>query len=322
MEYTDRELDILNRLGNQLDITLKTLKSNPAVSDKLIILQTVLYNFKLQSEWKSSGQFAKLLMAARIALEGYEVGTSAAAFVGPAWMKLQNGAFGLMKASLSITERRQAGLLKTFNELMSLGAAYIATETLGNWEELFPKNDPPAAKSAGLLLREMGLSFLIHSGLVEAVYGQVGVGLGISEKSGKLVTDIGLFFILMVLILVDAEDNPKNMDLIEAFSPYLSKAVDSVELAVQRAQEQNIVDQETVFTASSQVQLMKRALESKSPEAVKEAIESSFQAFEISHSQMKSDIALINRFSKEMNESFSNIFFQSKQRVTTMTQAA
>jgi hypothetical protein len=321
-EYTEKQLDIFNRLGNQLLLTKKLLESHPLVSSKLNILQTVLHNFSLQSEWSSAGKLARLLMTVKMTLEGHEIGKSSTGFAGPSWMKLQKGAFGLMKATLNVTERKQADLLFTFNEIMSLGAAYLATQILGTQSDLFPRGDPVATKRAGFLLRELGLTFLIHSRLIQAAYGEVTKGLGINEKSQKLVMDIGLFFLLTILVLIDAEDNPKNEDLLEAFIPYLKKSMDSVETAFLMAHERGMMTQELGLVASSQIQLIKRAIESESPEAIREAIENSFQVFEIPYGEIKKDIAHINRFMSQVNESFNNIFFQSKLTVTTMTQAA
>lgn len=321
-EYSEKQLDIFKRLGNQLSITQQILESHPAVNEKLKIVQMVLLNFNRHAQWSSAGRLARLLMGAKMALEGYERDKSASGFVGPAWIKLQQGAFGLMKATLNITERRKEDLLLTFNEIISLGTVFVSALLLSHKDEIFPKTDAAASKRAGFLLREMGLTFLVHSKLIQAAYSEVTSGLGINEKSQKLIIDIGVSFLLMILILVDAEDNSKNEDMIEAMTPYLKEAIDSVVQTIEMAIDRGIVTQERGSVASSQVQFMKIALDNGDPEAIHEAIRQGLEAFEIPYSEVKIDITMINKVCAQLNESFNNIFFQSKLTETTMTQNA
>jgi hypothetical protein len=322
MDLSDKQIDIFQRLGRQLELTKKLLEQHPLVSDRFKILQNVLNNFSLQTAWSSSSKVARLLMTFEMALNARSTEESASGFAGPIWLKMQNAEFLLMNATLSLTERRQAHLLLTLNEMMGFGIIFITTQVLGNWNRIFDQRDKATAKKAGLLLRELGLTFLLRSGMIQTVYNEVAKGLELSDKSQKKVTDIGLFFLLLIMILVDAEDHPTNEDLIEAFLEPLKQTISSVEFAATKAEEQGMVNQELATLILSQLQLIRQTLESDDLAAIKQVIENSLEAFNVPYNELKQDLTSVIHVCDQINECFNNIFFQSKLTMTTMTQTA
>ncbi|WP_068467248.1 hypothetical protein [Candidatus Protochlamydia phocaeensis] len=312
----------LARIGRQLALSEALLQTHPLVQDKLKILQTALHYFTLQTQWQSAGSLARLLLTFKTALRAQEVGESASGFIGPSLGRMQKAVAQLMQTTLKPSERQLTELLLTFTQVVTLVMVYLATQTLGNWKGLFPQNDPGAAKKAGLLLRELGLTFILGSHLVEKTFRLVAQGLGVSEQSQKGISAIGLLYVLILLAMIHEEDDQNNEELLEILLPFMKPTLDSLDQAVQQAQSQAIMEEENASLALSQLQLMRQVLENADLKGLKQAIESSFQALELPYQEVKKDLRKLIELCSQLNSSFRNIFYQKELSVTTMTQAA
>ena len=175
----------LKRLGHQLEMSEKLLRTHPLVKDKLTLLQTLIHYFDLQTQWSLAGSPARLLMTFQSALQGMAVQQSQTGFIGPALDQLQRVVSKLVQAALQPSERELTSLLLAFMQVIALGVIFIATQLTDNWKRLFPRHDPAAAQKAALLLRELGLTFILGSRVAENAFRSVTQGLELKEESQK-----------------------------------------------------------------------------------------------------------------------------------------
>lgn len=312
----------LNRIEHQLSLTENLLQTHPLVNDELTILQTILHYFTKQAEWSAAGPLSRLSMTFQTALYAQETSQSQSGFMGPALMQLQHGLASLMQTLLSPGKKRLTGLLVSFTQAMAMVVVYLLTQTLGNWKRAFPPHDPGAAKAAGLLLRELGITFVLGSRLLETPFLALGQQLNLDEKRQKRLSHIGLGYLLILVLLVNEEDQPNNEELFELIQRFIDPALGDIEEAIQEAQNQSMIEEEFALTALSQLQLIRRAIDSSDAAALKLALLSSFDALELSYGEVKKDLNTLIGLCKQINESFKNIFYQSELSMTSMTQSA
>ncbi len=312
----------LKRLGHQLRMSEKLLQTHPLVRGKLTLLQTIIHYFDLQTEWSLAGSPARLLMTFQAALQGKAVGQSQTGFIGPALDQLQRAVGKLVQASLQPSERESAPLLLAFMQVIALGAIFISTQLTGNWKKLFPRHDPAAAQKASLLLRELGLTFILGSRAAEAAFRSVTQGLELKEESQEKITAIGMCMLLLLITLLDEEGKVDQDEFFEIVKHYLQPTLKEVEQAIQRIQEEGMVDEEQALLAASQLQLFRQALEAFEPANLKQTIESSLTVFGCSIEEIRRDLRHTATICSQINESFRHIFYQSEMTATTVTQAA
>ncbi len=312
----------LNRIEHQLSLTENLLQTHPLVNDELTILQTILHYFTKQAEWSAAGPLSRLSMTFQTALYAQETSQSQSGFMGPALVRLQQGLASLMQTLLSPEEKRLTGLLVSFTQAMAMAVVYLLTQTLGNWKRAFPPHDPGAAKAAGLLLRELGITFVLGSRLLETPFVALGQQLNLDEKRQKRLSHIGLGYLLILVLLVNEEDQPNNEELFELIQRFIDPTLGDIEEAIQEAQNQSMIEEEFALTALSQLQLIRRAIDSSDAAALKLALLSSFDALELPYGEVKKDLNTLIGLCKQINESFKNIFYQSELSMTSMTQSA
>lgn len=312
----------LNRIEHQLSLTENLLQTHPLVNDELTILQTILHYFTKQAEWSAAGPLSRLSMTFQTALYAQETSQSQSGFMGPALVRLQQGLASLMQTLLSPEEKRLTGLLVSFTQAMAMVVVYLLTQTLGNWKRAFPPHDPGAAKAAGLLLRELGITFVLGSRLLETPFLALGQQLNLDEKRQKRLSHIGLGYLLILVLLVNEEDQPNNEELFELIQRFIDPTLGDIEEAIQEAQNQSMIEEEFALTALSQLQLIRRAIDSSDAAALKLALLSSFDALELPYGEVKKDLNTLIGLCKQINESFKNIFYQSELSMTSMTQSA
>lgn len=312
----------LKRIEHQLSLTENLLQTHPLVSDRLTILQTILHYFTKQAEWSAAGPLSRLSMTFQTALCAQETSQSISGFMGPALTQLQRGLANLMQTLLSPAETKLTSLLVSFTQTMAIAVVYLLTQTLGNWKKVFPSYDPGAAKAAGLLLRELGVTFALGSRLLETPFLALGQQLNLDEKRQKRLSHIGLGYLLVLVLLVNEEDQPNSEELFELIQRFMDPTLGDIEEAIQEAQNQSLVEEEFALTALSQLQLIRRAIDSSDAAALKLALLSSFDALELPYGEVKKDLNTLIALCKQVNESFKNIFYQSELSMTSMTQSA
>ena len=129
--------------------------------------------------------------------------------------------------------------------------------------------------------------------------------------------------ILLILItLLDEEDKTDQDDFLEIVKLYLHPTLNSVEQAIQRIQEEGMIDEEQASLAANQLQLFRQALEAFEPANLKQTIEGSLTAFGYSSEEIRRDLRHMVTICSHLNESFRHIFYQSEMTATTITQAA
>ncbi|MBA2367719.1 MAG: hypothetical protein H0V82_01690, partial [Candidatus Protochlamydia sp.] len=95
----------LERLGKQLLQTEAVLQTHPLVNEKLMILQTVVRFFAMQTEWSVAGPLARLSMTLETALLGNLAGQSKTAMIGPALNQMQQGLNRLLQTVFDPSEK-------------------------------------------------------------------------------------------------------------------------------------------------------------------------------------------------------------------------
>ena len=312
----------LKRLGRQLALSENLLQTHPLVKDKLTVLPTILHYFNLQMEWTLAGPSARLLMTFRSALQAQEMGKSQTGFIGPALHRMQQAVAHLMSLSLNPSEKELTSLLLTFTQVIALGTLYVDTQLLENGKRLFPETDLAANQKASFLLRELGLTFVLGSRTIESAFRAVSQGLSLKESSQKRVIDIGMFFLLSLLILVNEQDSSQDEEFIETIKRFLKPTLDSVELALQQAQSEGYYEDELALLAFGQLQLIRSALDTSEGESLKQVLANNLDSLGLPYHEVKQDLNRLIAFCSQLNESFRNIFYQAGMTATTIIQAA
>lgn len=300
-------------LSKQLTGLENELESHPWTAERFSILQMTLHHFNRQAQWSAAGPLARLLMTVQTALIGN-------GFVGPSLDAFQQAAFQLMRTTLKTNEEANALLLQAFNQLVVIGFIYLIEQRLGNWKELFPKHDPGAAKKAGKLFRELGIIFLLGSRSILNLFKSVAQGLNLDEKQQKKIGDIGLFEILILMVLL--ADEASIDELLESMQPFMKETLPAVEEAVQQAYQQRYMDEETWLAAVTQLQLIQMSMENQDTEALKQAIENSFQALNLPEDEIKKDLKAASVLFNQLSLTINHIFNQTEATMTNITQAA
>lgn len=312
----------LKRLSRPLAQSDQLLQNHPLLKGKWTILQTLLRRFNWQIQWSMAGPSARLLMTFQTALYAQGIEQSQTGFMGPAILQVQQLMGRLIQASLKPSERDLTPLLVTVTQLIAMGAIFIATHLLENWKSLFPQDeDPIAAKKAGWLLREMGLNFLLGSRAAESAFRSVGKALGLKEESKKKITDIGMCFLLTLLILHHEDESPQEESFLNTVKYFLEPTLPSIEQTLKEAEEEHILENEYVSFAMNQIQLVRQALNKGSREELKQALSTSFDMLRMSLQEIKRDIERISAFCAQLNKNFKNIFERTSMTATSIQAA-
>lgn len=316
------EKDKLKRVSRQLEANEKLLANHPHIKDDLQIVKATLRSFNKQMEWSLSGSAARLLIVFRTALEGQEMAKSKTGFLGPDLHRMQMTLAQFMHHSLQPKEKEAAALLLPFIQVMTIGAVYIATQLLGNWKRLFPQHDPAAAHKAGVLLRELGITFVLGSKVAESAFRSVAQGLDFTEASQKNVVDLGMCYLMLILILIDEEDNQEHEEFVENVKRFIRPHLETVEGTLKNAQEQGLMDEVQTQTALQQVEIIRHAIEDDTVQDLGQVIANALEALELPYREIKRDINQMKLMCSQLNESFRNIFYNADMAGTTISQVA
>lgn len=317
----------LERIDKELTRTAKTLETNPLTHETLCLMQGQLQGLSLQARWTLAGPLARLIMTEQVAMLGHEKEKSLAGFTGPILDKLQRATQKLMASVLpadtgSATGNTNTDLLLTSTQVLTMILVYVTTQILGNSKELFPRGDPAATAKAGQFYLEIGLIFMLSSRTIESAFQLVTRGLDIEGPIQKKIGNIGLAYMLLILMALTEADDPKNEELMETLMKYMAAPLNALEEAMQKAASKGAIDDELAMRASGQLQLLRMALDKGEAEAVVQSIRSGLEALELPYEELKKDVKHLARFSAQFHQSLMGIFAPTEQSMTTMTQSA
>ncbi|MBS4164093.1 Uncharacterized protein PRO82_001409 [Candidatus Protochlamydia amoebophila] len=309
--------EILKRLGKQLSLNEKILADHPSAGSRLIILQTFLHHLERQTDWSREGPLSRFRQTFELALIGDKTGNSQAGFIGPALEKLEYGIEILIEKILKPTDKNLCPLLLHFSQVMTWAMIFVSSQTLGNWKKLFPLNDFGVAKEGSELLRELGITFILGSKAIPSFYAELGNHLNLDDQAQRHLSDIGLCHFLILLVIVK--------DVLELHDDFL--------FIIQRFMKPSLKNMETLINQNPHptpeeqkilvaLNFLINSIDLQDIESFKQALKTSFEGFEISHEQLKTDMQVLITVCKQLNESLKNIFYQSDLTMTSMTQSA
>jgi len=320
--YSTVSTEKMKRMGQQLSLSEQLLKVHPLVNDKLTLLQTVLRYLRLQLQWSSFGPLARLLLTFQTALKGKETTQSVTGFIGPHLDDLLREVSHLMRASLKSDQKDLIPLIDGFTQTLFLGMMYVSTQLVDNWKVIFPQRDPAAAFKAALLLRELGLTFILGTRALEQAFQAVTEGLHIKPNEQRQLTDIGMCFLLGILLILEDQNNPSQEEFTEIIQHFIHPALSSLESAIQEAQFQSIIESKKALLALAQVQLVRQMIVKGDRAMLIEALKQICEAFDFSYEGLIHDLKHLDQVCSQISITFRNIFYQSQQRSTTLTQSA
>jgi hypothetical protein len=322
MTLKSAERQKLNRQGHQLLQTEKVLSNHVLTRDKWMIVQAALNYLDKQVHWQSAGPLAKHVITLQAAFLGCETDQSLLGFIGPSLKKLQDGVIHLMGTALPADSVGSLDFLTASTRLMTTGMAYLTTQTLGQWKGRFPFREPIAAKKGGMLLQELGFVWLFGSRTIDHLFGAIGKELGLDERGQKTIRDIGVCYMLLLVVLLTDEEKEVRTELLETLTRYFIKPVDSVEKALEKAFSRGIIEEPLLIAATGRLQMIKISSENRDMEALRESIVDAFDVFELPYQNLKKDVHHLAKFCSEMSETFNNFFYKAETVMTTLDQSA
>ncbi len=312
----------LRSIRHQLELTEKVLNTHPLLSDRLTVLQTVLRLFRSQTEWTEANSLGRFLITLNTALLGISTNESQTGLFGPQLTKLNEGLKLLLKGNLPFSNSQLPSLLTSFMNVMGIGLIFYLTQCLGNWKRLFPLEDIPKAKNAGLFLKELGLIFILGSRLLEAVVKALIEKLDVDPRERKNLEDIGMGYLLFLLILIDDSKDASENDFGELLLPFIGKTVDSLIASIQALEDRGLVDVTTTNSALSQLQLIKRATQELNIEELRSILISGCEVFGGSYVELKKEMKSLIEKCSQLSISLENALTEVKKPQTNVLQSA
>jgi hypothetical protein len=148
-------------------------------------------------------------------------------------------------------------------------------------------------------LRELGLTYLLGSSVLEIPYKLLAAQLNLSEKKATTLSHLHLTYLLLILLLSYEEE--ETLETYELYAKVLQKTLPTIEPLFPDHQ--------------SQLELIKQSLHD--PSALKQAIRENFETEPLSQ-----DIKKLIGVTNSLYEGLNNAFFQQPKSSTTMTQSA
>lgn len=308
----------LARLARQMELTEQTLSRHPDTADKLSILQILLQSFRRETKWRSAGPTDRLLMTLELAFLGTNTETSETGFFGPVLTKTQYGAAKLMQTLSAFPSEGTYGLLLTTVQLMNSVILYLVLQVFGKWKDIFPLDDPAAAKRGAALYQELGVIFLTQSNLISSFFKRMAIELGWNEKAQKIIGDIGLLQTLLLVFVASEHNSDLQHTLLRSMKPLLN----SVDFTIQLAQTHEILDEAHAFSALSYLQSIQLATEDLNVDAFKQSLENYFDSQELSYKNLKDDLKKVEIFCSQLESNFKQVFNQTSQATSSLSQSA
>ena len=317
LQQTTAYQNKLKRLSHACEASQKLLQSHLSVNPIFSGLQMILHQLNRQIQWKLIGPSSRLLLTLQTAMQGCETNNSQTGFIGPTLVRLQKEMAQLMHVSLSPSEKREASVLAALTQILSIGTVFITPHLIENWNRLFPRHEQKGSS----LLRELGITFILGSRTVESTLRSVCKGLELTESGSKRITDIGMFFLLIQLILID-EETDSHEEMTNTIKEFLKPTLGSMEEALIQAQTENLYESGKAMIALNHLQLIKNALDKPEETNLKNVVINGLDSLGFSNQEVQQDLKKLITFCKQLNTSFRNIFYQTGRTATTVIQAA
>lgn len=312
----------LASLNNQLSSTQQFLEKHPLTADHMAIVQNALYYMHKQAQWSSANSAARFVLTLQTALIGSSTTTSATGFIGPYLESYQTAALKLMRTALPYDSIGSAESLLTTTQIMTIAAIYLMTQILGDWKGLFPYQEPAAVKKAGLLLRDLGMTFLLGSQAIQKSFETTAQTMGLDEKSQSIIGQIGLIYVLAILLLLDEEDNPYPEEFLINLEALITPQLNVIEEALQKGYRQGWLEDQELAYAKSQLKLAELAVSHQDRQALRQVMKDTLNGFHLPYELLKEDLIKVKAFCSEVRTNLTYIFNQSETTMTTMTQSA
>jgi hypothetical protein len=309
--------EVLKRMGNQLALNQKLLSTHPSLSHQFAILQTFLSHFEKLTHWSQEGPIARFSQTFELALIGYKKEESQAGFIGPSLEKLEQGLRNCIQALLKPNEKKLSALLVHFSQVMTWTMIFVFSQILGNGDRIIPLKDVGAAKSAGALLRELGITFILGAELVPSFLKEMGKQLKLADDSQQLISDVGLIYFLIHLTLTK-----KLLNLPDEFIYLIQTSMQPSLEKIEAWMSKNPYLAEEEEKIISLIRLLKSSIDSQDITSFEQGLKNGFENFNISHERINEEISFLIEVCEQLNKSFNNIFYQSKLTMTSMTQSA
>lgn len=96
----------------------------------------------------------------------------------------------------------------------------------------------------------------------------------------------------------------------------------SLELALEKAFDKGLVEEEIFTTAIGRIEMLKVSLENRDREALITSIRAAFQTLGLPYEKLREDVQLLKRYCSEMSHTFENFFYNAETTMTTVNQSA
>lgn len=288
----------LSKTRNQLLQLEQSIGRDEELRKNGAILRECAHLNQLQTALKTAGNQGRLLLSLHASLIGSSTQDSATGFIGKDLETVQNAFVELMAAGLDRYQTGLKELLTTMMKLLGVGILYITSQVLGGWNEKFQGYNPLFVKSSGSLYRELGVLFLIASGLVDSVFNLLASTTDLPKTSRKVFADIGsIYLLLMILYSNDSENNPKGAELWESMQPFLKRSLPSIEQSLVDRIDRQVIDTAIANPILSYLQVVKTALENNDLPALMRSIEELHSSMGISKDGLQKDLQQIKDLS-------------------------
>jgi len=316
------EIQMLKSVRHQIKLTEKLLRSHPLLSDRLKMLQAVLRLFRMQTEWAEAGSMSRFLITLNTALIGMSTEESQMGLFGPRLMQLNRGLQLLFEGSLPLSNGQLPVLLTSLLNVVCIGLVFYLSQTLGNWRERFPLDDIPQAKKAGLFLKELGLSFILGSQMLESFFRALVKHLDIDPREKKFLDKIGMAYLLLMIFLMHESEQRPTDEFGELLLPALYRTIDPLMAVVQAVDERGLLETSLTNAALGQLQLIQRAILELDVAELRSIFISSCEVFGCPFEELRKECkSLIDKCS-QISMSLENALTEAKQPQTEVMQSA
>lgn len=310
----------LSRTRDQLLQLEKTI--NRVLGDNGAALKEGIRLLHLQTGLKTSGPHARLLLTLHTAWIGSTQDQSTAGLIGKGMDTIQNGVTALMTTSSGRYNPGIKELVKTLVNLMGIGAIYLSTVALGQWDEKFKGYNPLYLKSSGTLFRELGIVFITASGLWDGISTLLMEAANLPKEGQKELLDVSrAYFLLVMLYASESDKESKTAEMWEMLLPFLKDALPSIEKLAVASIEKSMLSGGLIGIIKSHLQVMKGALENEDTQTLKHAIEDMLMLFSIPKESLLEEMRLMSEGCQIMAQNLSLASSEATQTVTQITQS-
>ncbi len=312
----------LKRLERQLTASEKLLQTQSFTQKQGLFLQTLMRFLKWQTQWHLTGSHARLILSCQAALWAQETEQSQAGFIGPTLQRIHQGMARIMQLSLRTQEQEKLSLLVPGIEWISLGTFYLTAHLAHQWKQRLPQTEREEARKGHHLLRELSLTFVLGSQAIESALQALTQGLNLEKESQKQIEEIGMGFICVLLILLNTEQQIEEDHLFELLQQHLKPTLASVRQGVEQAQTEHLLDEAITTVVLSQLEVIHYLMEGRENrlDAVKHALQTILEAFELSYPQLEQDMNTIMMVCNQLSKNLNNIFYKQSKNINIITQ--